>query len=132
MQGKSAGMAHRVPSLDGLRACSIAFVIFDHLSISGAIPFSRGWINFGNLGVRIFFVISGFIITKLLLEELRTTGTVSLRSFYIRRCFRILPAWAVFLGTMLAVAGAMHRLPPPGDILALVTFNADYFVPQAF
>ena len=55
---------------------------------------------YANLGVRIFFVISGFLITTLLLHEENQIGTVSLRDFYIRRAYRILPAAAVFMLVM--------------------------------
>jgi peptidoglycan/LPS O-acetylase OafA/YrhL len=98
----------RVPSLDGLRACSVAFVILDHLCISGYLPLRQRWIDFGHLGVRIFFVISGFIITRLLLEELQSSGSISLKNFYIRRFFRIVPIWACFVGVILSALWLRH------------------------
>jgi peptidoglycan/LPS O-acetylase OafA/YrhL len=58
----------------------------------------------GQIGVAIFFVISGFLITNLLLKELDGTGGISLRRFYVRRAFRILPAYYVFLLAMLATS----------------------------
>jgi peptidoglycan/LPS O-acetylase OafA/YrhL len=121
----------RVPSLDGLRACSVAFVILDHLCISGSLPFHQTWIDFGNLGVRIFFVISGFIITRLLLEELRSSGSISLRDFYIRRFFRIVPIWACFVAVILFALWRRHDFPAPSVLLALFTFNIDYVRPAA-
>ena len=85
----------RIPSLDGLRAISILLVVVGHWAelryhsdIAGA---------FANLGVRIFFIISGFLITTLLLKEHAKTSTISLREFYIRRAYRILPAAYVFM-----------------------------------
>ena len=85
----------RIPSLDGLRAISISLVLAGHWAelryrsdIAGA---------FANLGVRIFFVISGYLITKLLLSEHAKTATIGLREFYMRRAFRILPAAAAFM-----------------------------------
>ena len=83
----------RIPSLDGLRAISITLVVLCHLVKWNHIdlPFPR---VYGTLGVRIFFVLSGFLITKLLLREYERTETISLREFYIRRAYRILPSAA--------------------------------------
>lgn len=85
----------RIPSLDGLRAVSIALVVIGHWAelrycsdIAGA---------FANLGVRIFFVISGYLITQLLLKEHSRSATIKLSEFYIRRAYRILPAALVFM-----------------------------------
>jgi len=58
---------------------------------------------YANLGVRIFFVISGFLITTLLLNEEAKTGTISLRNFYVRRAYRILPAAFVFMLPMFVI-----------------------------
>jgi peptidoglycan/LPS O-acetylase OafA/YrhL len=88
----------RIPSLDGLRALSIALVLAGH-----SIPTNQwNWflwkiIGNGDLGVSIFFVISGFLITSLLLDEHSKTGGISLKTFYARRAFRILPPFYVFL-----------------------------------
>jgi len=80
---------HRhLPGLDGLRAVSVFVVIIYHFGIN-AVP--------GDLGVSGFFVLSGFLITWLLLRELRDTGTISLRQFYARRFLRIFPAYYAFL-----------------------------------
>jgi len=91
----------RIPSLDGLRAVAILFVLFAHCSIT--FPPGLVSVNFilpllnGGLGVTIFFCISGFLITRLLIIEFEKTGEVSLKGFYIRRSFRILPAYWCFL-----------------------------------
>lgn len=77
-----------IPSLDGLRAISIMIVFVSHAGYS-SVP--------GGLGVSIFFVISGFLITTLLRIETDTYGHISLRDFYIRRAFRILPIFYVVL-----------------------------------
>jgi peptidoglycan/LPS O-acetylase OafA/YrhL len=82
-------LGHR-PALDGLRGISILAVLILHLNSIHNFGFTllRG----GFLGVDMFFVISGFLITSLLLEESRARGSVSLRAFYIRRALRLLPA----------------------------------------
>ena len=90
----------RIPSLDGLRAISIAMVLLGHLGGT------RGFLPLGTLpamaglGVRVFFVISGFLITTLLLREWATTGKISLSGFYLRRTRRIFPAFYTFVGVM--------------------------------
>ena len=86
----------RIPSLDGLRAISILLVVVGHLGKSGHAP-RIFWSYYAEIGVRIFFVISGYLITSILLKEHERTSTISLREFYIRRAFRIFPAALVFL-----------------------------------
>nr|WP_319583034.1 acyltransferase family protein [uncultured Pseudodesulfovibrio sp.] len=77
------------PEIDGLRAVAVLGVFLFHLGLG---PFSGGW-----LGVDIFFVISGYLISSLLFRELAETGTVSLSGFYLRRVRRIGPALLVCL-----------------------------------
>src|SRR6516225_3462672 len=72
-------------SLDGLRAFAIAPVVIMHFSASRWLP--GGW-----LGVNLFFVLSGFLITRPLLEEHDTRQTINLRAFYQRRIARLVPA----------------------------------------
>lgn len=74
------------PDVQGLRAVAVLAVVLSHAGV----PFTEG----GYVGVDVFFVISGFLITGLLLRELDTTGTVRLRAFYARRVRRLLPAAA--------------------------------------
>jgi len=83
-------------ALDGLRAVSVFLVFSDHFGGIGWTRFS-GW-----LGVHAFFVLSGFLITTLLLRERDATGRVSLQAFYIRRATRLLP---LYLLVLLAVLG---------------------------
>jgi len=80
------------PALDGLRALSVMAVILYHAGIH--------WIPGGFIGVEVFFVVSGFLITSLLIDEQHVSGKVSLKQFWIRRARRLLPA----LFTMLVVA----------------------------
>jgi peptidoglycan/LPS O-acetylase OafA/YrhL len=101
-----------IPSLDGLRAFSIALVILAHCFMgqtrfSGFPVLAVGLL--GQYGVDVFFVISGFLITHLLLRELDANGTISLRRFYLRRFFRIFPPFYVFLG-ILAILWAVGAI----------------------
>ncbi|WP_086660726.1 acyltransferase family protein [Lentzea kentuckyensis] len=79
----------RFPALDGLRAIAAVLVVFFHY---GGPDWLQGW-----AGVQMFFVLSGFLITTLMLREERRTGQISLKEFYLRRAFRILPVYFVIL-----------------------------------
>jgi peptidoglycan/LPS O-acetylase OafA/YrhL len=90
-----------IPILDALRGVSILFVVFSHVAFSNNSPV---WLNrlgnfikVGNLGVQIFFFISGFLITGLLLKEKVKFGEINLRMFYWRRFLRIFPVFYIFL-----------------------------------
>jgi peptidoglycan/LPS O-acetylase OafA/YrhL len=104
----------RIPSLDGWRALAILLVLGNHMAFTSHVPLAvaNGAFTFfhGDLGVRIFFVLSGFIISLLLLEEGHAHGTVSLAKFYTRRVFRIFPVYFAYLLVLgaLALAGLYH------------------------
>jgi len=93
------------PSLDGLRAVSIILVVVFHeiTALSHVAPALDSPVNasFANLGVQIFFIISGFLITTLLLKEKVNKGNISLKHFYIRRFFRIVPVAYLYLVVIL-------------------------------
>ncbi len=87
----------RIPCLDGLRACAICLVLWLHASCAGygQVP---SWFPYsGRLGVSLFFVLSGYLITTLLLRERESLGRVDLKSFYVRRALRIFPPFYAFL-----------------------------------
>ncbi|WP_170183346.1 acyltransferase family protein [Stackebrandtia endophytica] len=90
------------PDIEGLRAIAVLLVVLGHAGV----PFLTG----GYVGVDVFFVISGFLITSLLLRELADTGSISIRRFYARRAVRLLPASAVVI--VATVAAAWFWLPP--------------------
>ncbi|MFD5827971.1 acyltransferase family protein [Lentzea sp. NPDC060358] len=79
----------RFPALDGLRAIAAVLVVFFHY---GGPDRLQGW-----AGVQMFFVLSGFLITTLMLREERRSGRISLKEFYLRRGFRIMPVYLVVL-----------------------------------
>jgi peptidoglycan/LPS O-acetylase OafA/YrhL len=83
---------HHVDSLDGIRAIAILMVLAFHFRMTG-LPFREA----GYLGVDVFFVLSGFLITSLLFAERRRTNRVSMRGFYFRRAVRLVPVAAVLL-----------------------------------
>ena len=88
-------MTQKIPELDGLRALAVLPVIAFHFSY-------LKWVDGGYLGVDLFFVLSGFLITSLLVAEQRHSRTVSLRNFYARRALRILPPLAACVALALA------------------------------
>lgn len=101
-----------LPALDGLRAVAV-FVVITYHFFGGPIP--------GNLGVSAFFVLSGFLITWLLLKEYDADGTISLRNFYTRRVLRIFPAYYFFVAVSFlidcdrdAVPGLEEAIQPRG------------------
>jgi peptidoglycan/LPS O-acetylase OafA/YrhL len=126
-------LPHRLPSLDGWRAISIILVLGLHSTITAGFPLSltRPFKIFdGDLGVRCFFVISGFLITWLMLGEHEREGKISLRRFFIRRALRILPVYFAFM----AVLWLLHLFTPfnqtRGAWIANVTFTTDFFAPS--
>jgi len=120
---------NKIPSLDGLRAISIVLVLMGHLQGTRHFPrlTEERWAgDYASVGVTFFFVISGYLITRLLLDELAKTGTISLRLFYIRRGLRILPAFFAFLAAVMAAqAFGVIRLHEY-DILAAITYTVNY------
>ena len=93
------GLKHR-PPLDGIRGLAILGVLVLHATIWGAMP---PVIPGGNLGVTVFFVLSGYLITSLLLSEHDRVGRIDLRAFYLRRAARLLPGLFVLLPVYVVV-----------------------------
>ena len=112
----------RVQGLDGLRALSIGAVLLYHGGVR--------WAGGGFVGVEVFFVLSGFLITSLLVSEWRRSGTIGLRSFWARRARRLLPALFVLvaaIGLLYACAGQDSQVPGlEGDGLATLLYIANW------
>lgn len=89
-------------------------------------------LDYGTFGVRVFFVISGFLITAQLLAEHQTTATLSLRNFYRRRIFRILPVWACYVGVVVVLAALGAVALRQGDLLHALTFTMNYHPDRAW
>src|SRR6185503_9896828 len=81
------------PELDGARGLAIIMVVAGH-----CLGRYEGWAQRGVLGVDLFFVLSGFLITTLLVEEWNRDRSLNLREFYVRRARRLLPALAFLVG----------------------------------
>jgi peptidoglycan/LPS O-acetylase OafA/YrhL len=110
------------PDIEGLRAIAIVAVLLAHAGV----PFLAG----GYVGVDVFFVISGFLITGLLIRELEGTGTISLRGFYARRAKRLLPLSAVLLATVgvlsMIFLSPLRNTEVAGDIIAAGLYVANW------
>lgn len=121
------GKQRVIPSLDGLRAVSIALVLVAHAD--GTRHFAT-WdipLDLGAFGVRMFFVISGYLITSILLAELRQKGTISLRRFYFRRTLRLFPACYFLIGVTAVLAAAGVVQLARRDLIFGATYTMDYF-----
>jgi peptidoglycan/LPS O-acetylase OafA/YrhL len=111
------------PGLDGLRALAVIAVLLYHADLA--------WIPGGFLGVEVFFVISGYLITALLLAEWRQRGRIDLKTFWLRRARRLLPALYVLLVVTLAFAvvflpGEVAGLR--GDVLAAFGYVTNWYL----
>ena len=92
-----------MPALDGVRALAVIAVVCFHADLSAA--------SGGFLGVSVFFTLSGFLITSLLLAEHAATGAISLRRFAGRRARRLLPAAGLCIRLVLLATTLVHMLP---------------------
>jgi peptidoglycan/LPS O-acetylase OafA/YrhL len=120
----------RIPALDGLRGLAVLAVMLFHFE-------SRPLLPGGAFGVDLFLALSGYLITGLLLNELRESGSIDLKQFYVRRALRLMPALVLFLiGAVLisAVFGLVNLKPAPNyhQLATTVGFTAVYLLNWAF
>ncbi|KRB48229.1 acyltransferase family protein [Terrabacter sp. Root181] len=116
-----SGHAARIEGLDGLRALAIVGVLVYHLNAS--------WLPGGFLGVDVFFVVSGFLITTLLVREHHRTGSIALSQFWVRRARRLLPALVLCVVTSVLIARAVSQdlLVDIGrQIVGALTFSTNW------
>jgi len=116
-------------SLDGLRALSVIAVVWSHVTPHHGLNL----LNQGHKGVDLFFAISGFLVTTLLLREHRRYGAVSLRSFYIRRSLRIFPLYYVVLALYCVLVFLTQKGTPKAaefwsNLPAFLTYTSNWFV----
>ena len=122
---QAAASRERVPALDGMRAIAVLLVIWHHFMrgfYSSEEAYAGSISRLGAFGVDIFFAISGFIITRLLVEEFFRSGRIHLGAFYVRRAFRILPPCFLYL----AVVAVTGQFRSGLEILGSVFFFRNY------
>jgi peptidoglycan/LPS O-acetylase OafA/YrhL len=110
-----------IPSLDGLRAISVSLVFFSHGGLENVVP--------GGLGVTIFFVLSGFLITTLMREEYAARSSISFRAFYLRRFLRLMPPLVIITAiaiTLSLTTGLGSPFTSTG-VLSVLFYFSNYF-----
>jgi len=115
------GVPTTIPSLDGVRAIAVTLVFFAHSGLEHIVP--------GGLGVTIFFVLSGYLISTLLRIEYAADGGVNYRAFYLRRFLRLMPPLAVIVAIAIVLSGfnVVEEFTAHG-FLAVMAYYGNYFV----
>ena len=118
---RGTGRLPRIPALDGIRAVAVIAVLLFHAGVS--------WMPGGSFGVDVFFVLSGFLITALLVGERDRSGTIKLGGFYLRRARRLVPALVMVLLFVCVTWGLLLAVKTPtlrGDALATMAYVANW------
>lgn len=116
-----------IPSLDGIRAIAVILVFFAHSGLENFIP--------GGLGVTIFFVLSGYLITTLMRIEHARSGTINYRNFYLRRLLRLMPPLLIVIaatGLLAALSLINGNFTPSGIFSALFYFGNYHIIANDF
>ena len=119
----AGGRGHRLPALDGLRAIAVAAVLAYHAEYR--------WASGGYLGVDLFFVLSGFLVTGLLLSERGRSGTVSLGRFWTRRIRRLVPAQLALVTVLMVFTALFHRrelYTLRGQVVSTLTGTTNWYL----
>lgn len=109
-----------IPAIEGLRGVAILLVIVSHVGLGDAVPVG--------FGVTLFFFISGFLITSLLLHEQAQTGDIALGAFYARRFLRLAPELLTMICVVSVVCAFIGHAPHRGELLAAAFYMTNYFV----
>lgn len=111
--------ARRIPGVDGLRAIAVSLVLVAHFGLEQYVP--------GGFGVTLFFFISGFLITGLLITEFETKGNISVPSFYMRRLLRLYPALVLAVLVTALLYPALGGVVTAAEISASLFYYANYY-----
>lgn len=109
-----------IPYLDGCRALAISIVVLSHAGLGKIIP--------GKFGVTFFFFISGFLITRLLIAEVKEKGRIQFLPFYLRRLFRLYPALLVMIACSAIAAYLMKCNLQAKDVFAALFYYTNYYI----
>ena len=111
----------KIPSLDGVRAVSFLIVFIAHAGLDYIVP--------GRFGVAVFFLLSGYLITTLLIREREKTGWISLKLFYMRRALRIFPPMYAILGATVLFLWSTHQLTgvTTGGLCSQLFYYQNYY-----
>lgn len=111
-----------IPCLDGLRAIAVAIVFFSHAGLNHIVP--------GDLGVTIFFVLSGYLITTLMRKEVAEDGRINIPAFYLRRALRLYPALliAVALSLSLSALSLSTIEPTTAGVVSILGYYSNYWI----
>ena len=115
-----------IPSLDGLRAVSVVAVVLSHAQSPLLLFPFNSYIRNGRQGVAVFFVLSGFLITHLLIKERDRRGSIDLKLFYVRRSFRIFPPFYAFLAVIGLLAEFHQVAVTKMHLLIAATYTWNY------
>ena len=119
--------ARNIPGLDGLRAISVLFVLLRHEVYAPIAKLPEDIFRNAALGVTMFFVISGFLITHLMLSEIHSAGRLNLKNFYVRRAFRIFPAFYFYLFVVVVLSQVFHLFSADGSrLIGAATYTLNY------
>jgi peptidoglycan/LPS O-acetylase OafA/YrhL len=119
----TAGAGRRLPALDGVRAIAILLVMAGHFLGAGGLA---------GAGVRLFFVLSGFLITRLLVAEIEQTSVLRFGRFYFRRACRIIPAYVLWVTVTWLLLGHISRPEDRSSLFGLLTYTYNYVTPSAY
>lgn len=125
----------QIPGLDGLRGVAILLVLLGHSARTMGFPGSpvlRGIARHGHIGVELFFVISGFLITTLLAREFERSGAVNLRRFYLRRMLRIMPAATILILTVALLQWLGYAHLELRDWIGATTYTTNFLYHPAW
>ncbi len=121
--------SRRIGGLDFLRALAVSLVMLGH-AVEGRAGLSEAVGPLAALGVKVFFVLSGFLITRLLLDEIDAHGRIDFLAFYRRRVARLMPVFYLYLAVALTVLWVRDKPIPWGAVASAVLYVTNYY--QAF
>ncbi|TFF36527.1 acyltransferase family protein [Mucilaginibacter psychrotolerans] len=125
MQATAIAANKKLYGLDHLRAFAICYVLIFHYRLFGHPDWAASLGTFGWTGVDLFFVLSGYLISSHLFAEISKTGTISLKTYFIKRSFRILPAY-FFIVAVYFLVPAYHEREALSPLWRFLTFTKNY------